>query len=76
MHKKCFFSCLGCLWLRMFWSVFGQISTQLECFVALSGLGNEIGTLIIILGFIFIHFAGKKYTNIHKKYSKGYFRLS
>jgi hypothetical protein len=43
----------------MFWSVFGQISTHLGYFGALSGLGNEIGTLIIILGFIFIHFAGK-----------------
>ena len=36
-----------------------QISTLLGCFWALSGIGNdEIGTLIIILGYIFIHFAG------------------
>ena len=33
--------------------------THLGCFWALSGLGNdEIGTLMIILGYIFIKFAG------------------
>jgi hypothetical protein len=36
---------------------FGQISTHLGCFGALSGLGkDEIGTLMIIIGYIFIHF--------------------
>jgi hypothetical protein len=60
VHKKCFFSCLDCLWLRLFWTVSGPIFTHLGCFGALTGLENdEIGTLMMILGYIFIHFAGK-----------------
>jgi hypothetical protein len=60
MHKKCFFSCLDCLWLRLFWSVFGQIFTHLGSLGALSGLGNDdIGTLMMISGYIFILFARK-----------------
>ena len=63
----------------MFWSVFGQISTHLGCFGALSGLGNdEIGTLMIILGYIFIHYAGKNiliYTRNMLKAVSGCYRL-
>jgi hypothetical protein len=73
MHKKCLFSCLGCLWLKLFWSIFGQVSTHL------AGLGNdEIGTLMIILGYIFIHFAAKNiltYTRNMLKAILGCYRL-
>jgi hypothetical protein len=78
MQKKCLFSCLGCLWLRLFWSIFRQVSTHLGCFGALSGLGNEIGTLMIILGYIFIHFAAKVvliYTRNMLKAISGCYRL-
>ena len=65
--------------LRLFWSIFGQVSTHLGCFGALSGLRNdEIGTLMIILGYIFIHFAAKNiliYTRNMLKAILGCYRL-
>jgi hypothetical protein len=79
MHTKCLFSCLGCLWLKLFWSIFGQVSAHLGCFGALPGLGNdEIGTLMIILGYIFIYFAARNisiYTRNMLKAILGCYRL-
>ena len=57
--------------LVLFWTdsyQFGVLWTK-------SGFKNdEIGALMIILGYISIHYARKKYC-IHKKYAEGYVML-
>ena len=54
--QKMFFQLFRLIMVK---AVLVRFWTDFYPFEALSGLGNEIGTLIIILGFIFIHFAGK-----------------